>query len=109
MDAVIANKIKKPAPAPKKIGWHWFLIIAALFCELLGYAWIRTESRHAMLRISSAERQLIEYQTYQKALSIEVDRLKAEERIRRIATHRLDLIRDPGTQTHYLTEGKNNG
>lgn len=109
MSKAIANKVRKPAPAPKKIGWHWFIIIAVLFCELLGHAWIRTESRHAMLRISSAENILIGHHSYQKALSIEVDRLKAEERIRRIATNRLDLIRDPGTQIHYLPQGADNG
>ena len=109
MNKAIVNNVEKPAPVPKRIGWYWFVIILVVFCEFLGHVLIRTETTQTMLRISTAERQLAKLQNYQKALHIEVDRLKSEDRIRRIAASKLNLVRDIETQVYYLSGAKNNG
>ncbi len=90
--------------APQSTGFKWLVVISIIFCELLGYAWVRTESTQTMLRISKAERRLIENQSYQTALLLEIDRLKSEDRITRIAISRLNLSRDSGNSTYYLSK-----
>lgn len=109
MNRAIINNVKKPASEPKRIRWYWFVIIFVLFGEFLGHVLIRTETTQSMLRITRAQKALTKQQSYQKALNIEVDRLKSEDRIRRIATSKLDLVRDPGTKVYYLSEAKTNG
>ncbi|MFA5906572.1 MAG: hypothetical protein WC836_21770 [Desulfobacula sp.] len=98
------NKIIKSPPPPKKnTGAFWLLIIFIIFSELMAYTWIRTESTHALLRISKAEEQLLEKRSYHKALLAEKEWLKSDARITQIATNRLNLSTVTMKQTIYLS------
>ena len=109
MNKTIINNVKKPVPAPIRIRWYWFVIIFVLFVEFLGHVVIRTETTQSMIRITRAQKELVKQQRYQKALNVEVDRLKSEDRIRRIAESKLELVRDPGTKVYYISGTKTNG
>ncbi len=97
----IKNNIPKKIIQPKKAGLHWVVLIGIIFCELLTYTWIRTESTQAILQISNFQRQYDGKVSYQKALSIERDRLKSDERITKIAKTRLNLSTHTLSQTIY--------
>ncbi|MCM2285405.1 MAG: cell division protein FtsL [Desulfobacula sp.] len=100
-----ANTIKMmKSPIPKKnTGSLWLLIIFILFVELMAYTWIRTESTQALLRISQAEERLLEKRSYHKALLAEMEWLKSDARITRIARNRLNLSTVTMGQTIYLS------
>ncbi len=100
----IKNNISKKVTAQQSAGFKRLIAISIIFCELLVYAWVRTETTQTMLRISKAERRLMKNQSYQTALSLEIDRLKSEDRITRIATSRLNLFKDSGNSTYYLSK-----
>ena len=101
----IKNNIHKEKAVPQTAGFRWLIVISIIFCELLAYAWVRTETTQTMLRISKAEKHLMKNQSYQTALSLEIERLKSEDRITRIAISRLNLFRDLGNNTYYLSKG----
>jgi len=98
----IKNNIFKMQRQPQSIGFRWLFIICLIFCELLAYTWVRTESTQTILRVSKAQETLIKKRSYHKALSLERDRLKSGDRITRIAKTRLNLSSDTLTQTIYL-------
>lgn len=98
----IKNKISQRRVPPQKAGFKWILIIAIIFCELLTYTWIRTESTQTILRVSKAQEAFIKKTSYHKALSVERDRLKSDDRITQIARTRLNLSTDTSSQTIYL-------
>ena len=100
-----ANNIKMmKSPIPKKsTGSLWLLVIFILFVELMAYTWIRTESTQALLRISKAEERLLEKRSYHKALLAEMEWLKSDARITRIARNRLNLSTVTMKQTIYLS------
>ncbi|MCF6246599.1 MAG: cell division protein FtsL [Desulfobacula sp.] len=100
----IKNNISKKTSPPQSAGFRWIIVISIIFCELLAYTWVRTETTQTMLRISKAERNLIKNQSYHTALVLEIDRLKSEDRITRIATSRLNLFKDSGDSTYYLSK-----
>ena len=97
------NTLKKHVP-PQKRGLPWLIVIAIIFCEFLGYTWVRTESTQTILQISNAQGKMAEKISYQKALAIEKERLKSDDRITLIAKTRLNLISETSTQTIYLPE-----
>jgi len=66
------------------------------------YTWVRTESTQTILQVSKAQKNFIEKTSYNKALSIERDRLKSDDRITRIAKSRLNLSTDTANQIVYL-------
>ncbi len=104
--AVKNNIPKRPSP-PQHRGLFWIFIISLFFCELLAYTWVRTESRHTLLEVSKAQDMLAQSLAYKKALLLERDRLKSDDRITRIAKTRLNLKRDTLIQTIYLAgDGK---
>ncbi|NOX34415.1 MAG: cell division protein FtsL [Deltaproteobacteria bacterium] len=98
----IKNNISKNQGEPQKTGFRWIFIICLIFCELLIYTWVRTESTQAILRVSKAREMNIKTISYNKALSVERDRLKSGERITRIAKTRLNLSASTSNQTIYL-------
>ena len=100
----IKNNIIRKIIEPTKPGFHWFVIICIIFGELLTYTWIRTESTQTILKISSNQKLLVKKNSYRKALSIERDRLKSDDRITRIARTRLDLLTDTMNQTIYFSD-----
>ncbi len=100
----IKNNIPKKIVVPQKEGFRWLIVISIIFCELLAYAWVRTEATQTMLRISEAQRRLMKNQSYQTALLLEIDRLRSEDRITKIATSHLNLFRDSGNSTYYLSK-----
>jgi cell division protein FtsL len=106
----IKNNIPRKIMPPKKAGLHWIVIICIIFCELLAYTWVRTESTQTILQISTLQKTLTEKGAYQKALSVERNRLKSDERITRIAKTRLNLSTVTMNQTIYFpaqdTQGK---
>ncbi|HKL81421.1 MAG TPA: cell division protein FtsL, partial [Desulfobacter sp.] len=70
-------------------------------------AWIRSESSQAMIMITRTESQIRDMADYRQALSVELERLKSEARITRIARTRLSLTPDIFNQTIYLPKGTN--
>jgi hypothetical protein len=80
----------------------WMILFVVFFIELLAYTWVRTESTHQVLDISKCQAALTKAQSYQKALLVERDRLKSDDRITRIALTQLDLTGDISFQTIYL-------
>lgn len=86
---------------------RWFLLIIVLAAELICNAWIRSESSQAMIRIAKTESQIRDMADYRQALSVELERLKSEARITRIARTRLGLTPDIFKQTIYLSKGTN--
>ncbi|MBT3176075.1 MAG: hypothetical protein HOG03_00265 [Desulfobacula sp.] len=99
----IKNNISPKKVEPQKIGFSWLVIICLIFCELLVYTWIRTESTQTILRVSKAQAAYISKTSYFKALSVERDRLKSDDRITRIAKTRLNLSPDTLDQIIYLS------
>ena len=100
----IKNNISKKNVRPQKPGFCWFVIISIIFCELLVYTWIRTESAQTILRVSREQEMFVKKISYRKALSVERDRLKSDDRITRIAKTRLNLFTDTANQTIYLSD-----
>jgi cell division protein FtsL len=86
---------------------RWFLLIIVLAAELICNAWIRSESSQAMIMITRTESQIRDMADYRQALSVELERLKSEARITRIARTRLSLTPDIFNQTIYLPKGTN--
>lgn len=86
---------------------RWFLLIIVLAAELICNAWIRSESSQAMIMIAKTESQIRDMADYRQALSVELERLKSEARITRIARTRLGLTPDIFNQTIYLSKGTN--
>ncbi len=98
----IKNNIPKKESQSQGNGLIWILLISLIFCELLSYTWIRTESTQMILRVSKNQKALMKKQSYQKALIVERDRLKSDDRITRIAKTQLNLSTDTSHQTIYL-------
>lgn len=99
----IKNNIPVKKIQPKRLNPFWFVILCVLFCQLLAYTWIRTESTQTILRVSRLQETYTKKTSYKNALSIERDRLKSDDRITRIAKTRLNLSTDTVSQTIYLT------
>lgn len=97
------KNIPRKADQKQKAGFHWIIIICLIFCELLVHTWIRTESTQTILRVSKAQGVHAKKTSYQKALSVERDRLKSDDRITRIAKTRLNLSTHTLNQTIYLS------
>lgn len=92
-----------PPILKKNTGSLWLLIIFILFAELMAHTWIRTESTQALLRISKSEERLLEKRSYHKALLAEMEWLKSDARITRIARNRLNLTTVTMDRTIYLS------
>ncbi|MCP3872080.1 MAG: hypothetical protein GY699_02855 [Desulfobacteraceae bacterium] len=103
----IKNNIPKKIVEQQHAGFPWLIIICFIFCELLIYTWVRTESTQTIFRVSNIQEEYIQKISYHKALSVERDRLKSDGRITRIAKTRLNLLTDTGSQTIYFP-GENN-
>lgn len=86
---------------------RWVILIIVLAAELICNAWIRSESSQAMIIIAKTESQIRDMADYRQALSVELERLKSEARITRIARTRLGLTPDIFNQTIYLSKGIN--
>jgi len=86
---------------------RWVILIIVLAAELICNAWIRSESSQAMIMIAKTESQIRDMADYRQALSVELERLKSEARITRIARTRLGLTPDIFNQTIYLSKGTN--
>lgn len=86
----------------QKEGFRWLFIIFIIFCELLAYTWIRTESTQTILRVTRAQELNANKASYHNALSVERDRLKSDDRITKIAKTRLNLSTDDLNQIIYL-------
>ncbi len=85
-----------------RAGLRWLALILILFCELMAHTWVRTESTQSILRISKTQAEIHKRLSYRKALGLELDRLKSDSRITRIARSRLGLSTDIFNQTIYL-------
>ncbi len=98
----VKNNISKKNVQPQRIGLSWLVIIAVIFCELLTYTWIRTESTQTILKVSTTQAAFSKNTSYNKALSVERDRLKSDGRITKIAKSRLNLSSDTMNYVIYL-------
>lgn len=103
----IKNNISKKHLPPQRVGFRWLAVISILFCELLVYTWVRTESTQTILRISRAQEVQSQKISYRKALSVERDRLKSDDRIIQIAKTRLNLSTGTLNQTIYFSGDEN--
>jgi hypothetical protein len=99
----VKNNTAKKTNTQHKSGFPWIIIICLIFCELLTYTWIRTESTHTILQISRSLDEYTQKASYTKALLLERERLNSDDRITRIARTRLHLTSDTIEQTVYLT------
>jgi cell division protein FtsL len=97
------NNIAPKAAHQQKAGFLWMIVICLIFCELLVHTWVRTESTQTILRVSAAQESYIQKTSHHKALSVERDRLKSDDRITQIAKTRLNLSIDTLNQTIYLS------
>lgn len=88
-------------------GLRWFFLIVLLAAELICNTWVRSESNQAMIMIAKEQAQIRNMANYRQALSVELERLKSEARIARIASTRLGLTSDIFNQTFYLPKGTN--
>lgn len=102
----INNDISPKRAEPQTAGFIWLVIICLIFCELLAYTWVRTESTQTILRVSKAQAEYIEKTSYYRALSLERERLKSDDRITHIAKTQLNLSTDTLNQTIYLSGEK---
>ena len=99
----IKKNIAPKAVHQQKAGFLWIIVICLIFCELMVHTWVRTESTQTILRVSEAQECYVQKTSYHKALSVERDRLKSDDRITRIAKTRLNLSIDTLNQTIYLS------
>jgi cell division protein FtsL len=86
----VTNK-KLPVSGKRSFNGVWILIMFLFLIELLFYAWVRVQcinSGYAMAEETKKQQALI---ALQNNLKIELTRLKAPERIARIAKHQLGL------------------
>ena len=90
-----------------RAGLRWMALILILFCELMAHTWVRTESTQSILRISKTQAEIHKKMSYRKDLGLELDRLKSDARITRIARTRLGLSTDIFNQTIYLSGNVN--
>ncbi len=102
MNMAIKNQSTRKQIKPQREGFRWLIIIGIIFFELLIYTWIRTESTQASIRVSKYRDSLAGQNSYLKALSVERDRLRSDDRITKIAKTRLNLSTDTSKQTIYL-------
>jgi len=102
----IKNNLRQKALPPQKAGFCWIAVIFLIFCELLAYTWVRTESTQTILRVSHAQEMLIDKKSYHKALMVERDRLSSDDRITKIAKTKLNLSTDTLKQTIYFSGDK---
>lgn len=101
------KKEQQNHPIQNRKGLRWFFLIMVLAAELICNAWIRSESSQAMIMIAKTETRIRDLADYRQALSVELERLKSEARITRIARTRLGLTPDIFNQTIYLPKGTN--
>lgn len=99
----LKDNIRKESAKPQRKGLAWLCIISIIFMELLAYTWVRTESTHTVLRISKAKERYAGKTAYHKALIVEKERLKSDERITRIAKSHLNLSADTYSRTIYFS------
>ena len=97
------NRLKQ-FKEPQTAGFHWIVIICIVFCQLLAYTWVRTESTQTILHISKDQKMLARKLSYQKELNIERDRLKSDDRVTRIPRTRLNLLTQTLNQTIFFPE-----
>lgn len=98
----VKNNIPRKPAGPQKSGLGWIVLIGVIFAQLLIHTWVRTESTQTILRISTAKEEHAQKISYNRALSVERERLKSDERITRIARTRLNLSEDTREQTIYF-------
>jgi cell division protein FtsL len=87
----VANKKLTVSSSKKSFIGMWILIMFLFIIELLFYAWVRVQcinSGYAMAEETQKQQALI---ALQNNLKIELARLKAPERIARIAKNQLGL------------------
>lgn len=98
---------KKSDAIQNQTGLLWFFLIIVLAGELICNAWIRSESNQAMIMIAKTEHRIQDLADYRQALGVEIERLKSDTRITRIARTRLGLSPDIFNETIYLPKGRN--
>lgn len=86
----------------KDAALKWVVILSVLFGELLLHTWVRTGATQVTLEISMAQSRLSDLLSYQRELTLERDRLKADTRIINIARSQLGLTDDVFNQTLFL-------
>jgi cell division protein FtsL len=100
-----AKSRRKTARRTKKSNsrmWIWFLVMALFLGELLFYAWCRVQCVRLGYEIAAQTRKNQELIALQESLKIEITRLKAPERIIRIARQRLGLTMPAPEQIKFI-------
>lgn len=83
----------------KRIPWRWMLIFTLFMAELFFYTWCRVQCVQVGISLSAERRKQQELSTLQNSLKIELARLKAPERVMRIAQENLGLRTPDPKQT----------
>lgn len=104
----IQNNLPPKPVKPPKNSFGWLFMIGLFFCLVFGYTWIRTESTRTILSISNDQKTLTALRSHNQALTVEIERLKSEERIIRIAKTQLNLTAGSSDRIiYYAGEEKN--
>ncbi len=81
----------------------WPVFFCVIFCQLMVYTWVRTESTQTIFRISHARGIYESKVSYHNELLVEKGRLTSDERITRIARTHLNLSGNTMEQTIYFS------
>ena len=95
----MANKRKGIKRLNKQLPWQWMLIFTLFMAELFFYTWCRVQCVQVGIALSTERRKQQELSTLQNSLKIELARLKAPERVMRIAQENLGLRIPDAKQT----------
>ena len=93
-----ANR-KATKRAARQIPWRWMAIFSLFMVELFFYTWCRVQYVQVGLSLSAERRKQQELSTLENSLKIELARLKAPERVMRIAHENLGLQMPDPKQT----------
>ncbi len=92
-------KRKRTKRSAKRIPWRWMLIFGLFMTELFFYTWCRVQCVQVGIALSVERHKQQELSTLQNSLKIELARLKAPERVMRMAQERLGLRTPDAKQT----------
>lgn len=99
MELKMATKRKTTKRSTKQISWPWMLVFTLFMLELFFYTWCRVQCVQVGLALSAERRKQQELSTLENSLKIELARLKAPERVMRIAQQNLGLQMPEPKQT----------
>jgi len=87
----MAQSTPKPARRNRKLLVLWLVLLCLFISELLGYTWARVQCTRTGYEISALTKEQLRINELQTNLRVELARLKAPQRITKIAQEKLGL------------------